>query len=286
MLPPELMRGVICFAVRDPGEHRAILRLSQVSQSFRQTVLDMSWLFTEANWDRWPTPLLDLWCRRARAQLITVILDAMTINRLTVGEAPELEALLQSYSQHCGTLIFEISYGAGRLHFVERLLQCGFPLLRTISGMEFTCSRGIFHLHPDCLPSLQTLYLGRIWPIFSTSPTSVTELTCTCTGEEDWSPLLDMVKSCHLIQRLMINSSGYCGRDIYGRDLIVVPAATGKAVLSSLTHLEIEGTVAPAISQFLNHCDIPKLESLTLRLTQRFGRDWVFEILCQDVVRR
>jgi len=133
---------------------------------------------------------------------------------------------------------------------------------------------------PDCVPSLQTLSLDRVWPIFSNSPTSMTELTCTCTRMEDWSPLLDAVKSCHLIQRLKINSSGY-----YGNDLIAFPAATGKVVLPSLTLLEIRGLVVvlvPAIGQFLSHCDIPKLESLDVR--DQWGEEYrVFEGLCQSV---
>ena len=283
MLPPELMRSVIPFVV-GPSERHAILQLSHVSRSFQQTVLDMSWLFTEAHWDRWPTPLLDLWCQRARAQPLTVSLSDETIHWLTVDKAPELKALLELYSRRWGTLVLRFhieAYGEETIRFVERLLQCACPLLRTISSKGTAGSRITLHLHPDCLPSLQTLCLRRIWPVFSTSPTSVTELTCSCTREGDWLPLLDAVKGCRLIQRLVINSSGYCGEDP-----ITFPAATGKAVLSSLTHLEIEGigtNLALAISQFLGHCDIPKLESLTVR--SGWCTHGVFHDLWQSVVR-
>ena len=211
----------------------------------------------------------------------------MTLHHLTIGEAPELNTLLESSIRRWGTLILvfclEIS-GEESIGYVERLLQCACPLLRTISGEGYAGSRITLNLHSDCLPSLQTLYLDRIWPIFSTSPTSVTELTFTCTCLDDLSPLLDAVKDGHLIQRLRINSSpGY-----YGDNLTAFPAATGKAVLSSLTHLEIEGMdvkLASAISQFLSYCDIPKLESLTIWLIRWFARRRVFENLCQDVVR-
>ena len=166
---------------------------------------------------------------------------------------------------------------------MERLLQCACPLLHTISGQGLRGHRTTLHFHPDCFPSLQTLSLGRIWPTFSTSSTSVTELTCTCTNFYDWSPLLDAVKGCHLIQRLIINSSGYSRGDP-----IAFPAVIGKTVLSSLTHLEIEGMVlvlTPALSRFLDHCDIPKLESLYVR-DRLFAIPGAFESLCQNVVRR
>jgi len=283
MLPPELMRGIIFFAVGDPDEHHAILQLSQVSRSLRQTVLNMSWLFTEANWDCWPTPLLDLWCQRAGAQLLTVSLSPWTICRLADGEAPELQALLESYSRRWGTLMFETTSDEGCIHFLERLLQCACPLLHTIRGLGDIGYRKTLHLHPDCVPSLQALSLSRIWLAFSTPSTSVTELTCTCTHPTDWSPFLDAVKGCHLIRRLTIKSPGY-----YEDDPIAFPAATGKAVLLSLTDLEIEELgvcLAPALSRFLGHCDIPKLESLCIR-DRLSAPTKGFESLCQNVARR
>ena len=174
MLPPELMRSVISFAVGDPRQHRAILQASQVSQSFRQTVLDMSWLFTNANWGRWPTPLLDLWRQRARTQPLTVSLSPMTIHRLTAGEAPEL-ALLESCSRRWGSLVLEIPLGDERcIRFVEQLLQCACPLLHTINGTLngqalSTESTMALYLQPDCLPSLQTLHCTAFGP-FSRHP--------------------------------------------------------------------------------------------------------------------
>jgi len=250
----------------------------------------MSWLFTEADWDCWPIPLLDLWCQRARAQPLTISLHELTMYNLEVGWAPELKALLESCSRRWGTLILGFSpefYSENTIRFLERFLQRACPLLHTIHGQQrYTDSRTTLHLYPDYLPSLQTLCLGGIWPIFSTSSTSVTEFTCTCTCEEDWLPLLDAVKGCHLIQKLTINSSGY--HKGFGDDLITLSAITDKAVLSSLTHLEIEGMnidSAPAISQFLSQCDIPKLERLTVRLVRRSTKPRVFESLCRDVVR-
>ena len=290
MLPPELMRGIISFAVDDPSEHYEILGLSQVSRSFQQTVLDMSWLFTEADWDFWPTPLLDTWCQSAHAQPLAVSLSPLTIHSLTVGEAPELKALLESYSQHWGTLLFKVhpqrsDKDRKYIRFVERLLQCSCPWLHTIDGRTLAHSPSTefttLHLRPVCLPSLQTLHLHNIRTVFSASPTSVTELAHNCSYPEHWSPLLEAVKSCRLIQRLTIDALDY-----YGRNSITSPAASAEVVLPSLTLLELRGltvNLAPVISQFLSYCDIPKLESLNIWLAP-WGAGG-FKSLCQDLVR-
>ena len=283
MLPPELMRDVISFAVGDPRELHVILRLSQVSQSFRQTVLDMSWLFTKADWNCWSTLLLDLWCQRARAQLLTVLLSPRTIHRLAIGEAPELKALLESYSQRWGTLIFAIQLERSdedEIDFVERLLQRPCPLLHTIDGRASAKFAITLHLQPDCLPSLRTLRLCNILSVFFAPPTSVTELKHTCACPEHWSLLLDIVKDCRLIQRLTIASWEYHVNPI------TFPATSGKIVLPSLTLLELWGLVmnrVPAVSRFLSHCDIPKLKNLNIY----FGwptRPRVFKGLCQVLV--
>jgi hypothetical protein len=56
MLPHELTRDIIALAVYGAGDRHTILKLSQVSQQLRRTVLDMSRLFTEADWSDWPCP--------------------------------------------------------------------------------------------------------------------------------------------------------------------------------------------------------------------------------------
>ena len=66
MLPIELLQDIISLAVPYPrDDYHTTLRLSQVSKRFRDAVLDISRLFTEPKWIRWPVPLLELWCQRA-----------------------------------------------------------------------------------------------------------------------------------------------------------------------------------------------------------------------------
>ena len=284
MLPPELIRGIISFAVGYPSEHHTTLQLSQVSHSFRQTVLDMSWLFTEAYWQHWSTPLLDLWCQRARAQPITFFLTSWSIHRLTDGKAPELKALLESHSWHWGTLMFEIyserpDVTERCIRFMERLLQCACPLLHTIEGSVYDSIYSMtLPLQPDCFPSLQTLHLDNIWSVFSTSSTSVTELEHSYSCPGHWSPLLDALKGCPLIQKLTIRLHG-----CYGMHPITSFDASDKVVLPSLTLLEFMGLTVdrvPTVSDLLSYCDIPKLESLNIW----YSGPWLFKSLCRDLV--
>ena len=58
------LRVIVSLFVSNAEQRRTTMRLSHVSQGFRPTVLDVSWLFTDADWNDWPTPLLDLWCQR------------------------------------------------------------------------------------------------------------------------------------------------------------------------------------------------------------------------------
>jgi len=88
-LPLELIQDIISFTVVSADRRNLIMVLSQVSQKFRLAVLDMSWLFTYADWNNWPTPFLELWCQRARVRPLTIYLTRPTVRRLSDGEGPE-----------------------------------------------------------------------------------------------------------------------------------------------------------------------------------------------------
>ena len=103
MLPMELMQPIISFVVGSAERHRVILRLSHVSQKFRTAVLSMPWLFTDADWNHWPPPLLVLWYERAQSQLLNVKLNYHAVWLLHDGREPKLKALLESYSSRWGS---------------------------------------------------------------------------------------------------------------------------------------------------------------------------------------
>ena len=59
MLPSEIIRKIVVHTIEGPWAYRQIMRLSQVSMLWRDVVLGISALFTQANWDRWPFGMLD-----------------------------------------------------------------------------------------------------------------------------------------------------------------------------------------------------------------------------------
>jgi len=283
-LPLELMRDIVSLVVVSADRRDLIMILSQVSQKFRLAVLDMSWLFTEADWNKWPTPFLDLWCQRARIQPLTVYVTSPTIRRLSDGRAPELRALLESCSQRWGSLRLDINdLGACIAHFLGQFLHRGCPSLHTLSLSRNNHAfhpTSTIHLQIDRFPLLRALHLDGVWPDFSQPPVSATELAFICEYVEEWTRSLHLVQSCQLIQRLTIDSRGYS-----------VPTnsfPTTKVILPSLIYLELRGLgagTAGVTSRFLGCCDVPNLESLVIQPALDF---WVAEmgkVLCQIVVR-
>jgi hypothetical protein len=271
-LPHELTQDIISLVVNGASDRRAILGLSQVSQKLRRTVLGMSCLFTEANWDYWPCPFLELWCQRARTQLLTIYLDNTTISRLNRGAAPELKALLESYSPQWGVLHMDIYLPRNAIEriipSVERLLEHLSPSLHTL---DLSCNRSsdasAVPLWLRCPPGLRVLRLREIWPVFLASPTSLTDLTCVSLNRWRWCRWLDVLRSCRLVERLIVDLM-QCKGHAYE---VIMPSAA-QVALPSLCHLEIKGMLEedlPWISEFLSCCDAPNLESMAIQPLDR-----------------
>jgi hypothetical protein len=263
MLPIELLQNIISLVISHPRNCRTTLRLSHVSKRFRYAVLDMSRLFTEANWTRWPVTLLELWCQRARTNPLKIFLSDTVLH--SVGEARK-RALLESCSFQWGYLRIYIcspwvdeSVATG----ICNLLRCSAPSLHTFVLRDQ-------RPHPrststqfalDCAPTFHTLYLCGMWPLLPASHTSVTDLTCKCRTSRDWLCCQDVIRSCRLLQRLKLK---------FGSDYVYVDMATDpnmRATLTSVVHLELwrvgERNVA-AICQLLAHFDMPNLGSLSI----------------------
>jgi hypothetical protein len=139
--------------------HYATLLLSQVLQSIRRlsTCLQSLQRLVESSAHSAPGPVVLARSRSATNRSF----DFGGRPSLEVGEAPELivKALLESYSQRWGTLLFGIcleSSDERNTRFVERLLRCAYPLLRAINGRTntFRSLATMLRLRPDCLTSL------------------------------------------------------------------------------------------------------------------------------------
>ena len=89
-LPFDVIREIALYTVEGRHDHRQILDLSHVSKQWREAVLSISWLFTEANWDEWSPLWIDTWCSWAGPRLLKVYLRRSLRSDLELGGAPNL----------------------------------------------------------------------------------------------------------------------------------------------------------------------------------------------------
>lgn len=269
MLPTELLLEIISLAVHSARNRPGVLRLSQVSRRFRVTVLSMSRLFTEADWNVWHVSLVELWCRRARPHLLNIYLNHATIRSLAAGATPKRKTLLESYSSRWGALsIHFCSFGLRDLSItngITRLLECPAPSLHTLQLSRFAPGDAATDslLLDGCTPRFRVLHLRRVWPLLSTPCASVVDLTCVCENSVDWLRCLNVVMSCQSLQRLTLDFRNYQG---HGVSSVSVPII--QTVLKSLLHLElreVRGVNVAEIRGFLGLFDIPNLDSLGLQ---------------------
>ncbi|KAF8308689.1 hypothetical protein DL93DRAFT_2170920 [Clavulina sp. PMI_390] len=104
VLPHEVLGDVIKW-IANPINPQQILRLLQVSTSWRLVTLSHSRLFTHADWDRWPPELLALWCSRARNQLLSIELHEQSLSSLSYGLDPSNFSNHPRSPEYCHALV-------------------------------------------------------------------------------------------------------------------------------------------------------------------------------------
>jgi hypothetical protein len=182
------------------------------------------------------------------------------------GETPELKDLLESYSPQWGVLRMDISNANERIvHSVGRLREHSHPSLHTLDLNSYKSFDRLTtdHLRLHCPPGLRVLCLRGIWPVFSASPSSLTDPACVSYAPRHWTRWLDVLGSCPLVQRLIVDLE-----DCMGSAGEVIIPSVAQVALPSLRRLEIEGIMElhlPWFSTFLSCCDAPNLESMAIR---------------------
>ena len=104
MLPPEIIRKIVVHTVDGPCDHHRILRLSQVSKLWRETILGISALFTTADWGNWSAQLIDTWCLRAGRHLLKIHVGDSLLTRMYCGFRYPYHTLLERFSTQVGEL--------------------------------------------------------------------------------------------------------------------------------------------------------------------------------------
>jgi hypothetical protein len=260
MLPHELIRGIISHTIRLQGNRVAILRLSQVSQRLRETVLDMSWLFTEADWNYWQYPLVELWCQRAGTQLLKISLrDAGLIRCI---RTPDFRVSLVSCSPRWGAFdihLADLTMEDQRVaDIVQSLLRGSAPSLRALVLDSKPRDRTV-NFELDC-PSTLHVVLSGIWVLFPTPPVSPTNLTFCLEYREDWPHWVEALNSCPLLQRLTLDARHYSGGNLD----IDHSAKTSLPSLVYLGLITVGEDDIETIGRFFSCFDIPNLEHVAL----------------------
>src|ERR1700733_9501151 len=98
-LPYELIQEIASYAIDPPHQHREIMWLSHVSKRWREAVLAMPQLFTAANWNAWPHPLVELWCQRAGTRPLNILLGDRAIQLLRDEHDSQCNLLQQQQQQ-------------------------------------------------------------------------------------------------------------------------------------------------------------------------------------------
>jgi len=266
MLPYELVQEIVSYVVVTPGQQHEIMRLSRVSKRWHEAVLGMPWLFTMANWNAWPHPLIELWCQRAGTQSLNISLGDQAICQLWSERDSKLMSLLHSCASRWGKL--EIHFeDVGMMHksvveAVGRLLHRSTPSLHRLTlftrGPQYEYVPTL-PVMLDCPPPLTVSFSG-VWVSFGDRSTSVTDLTLQLSRSDQLSRVADILNNCPLIQRLKLDLKCYS-------EGFVDFTRTTQMMLPSLVHLEllnIKTRFMADIGQILRCFDIPNLDSITV----------------------
>jgi len=268
-LPYELIQDIVSYIIATPWRReikwlsREIMWLSRVSKRWREAVLAMPRLFTTANWNTWPHPLIELWCQRAGTQPLNISLGDRAIDQLRDKRGSELMRLLKSCTSQWGEL--EICFDDIRLKHegvadaVQDLLLESTPLLHHLT--LFTRKREnettLFVLL-DSSPPLN-VSLSGVRVLFC-RPTPVTDLTLQLSRLDSLSRVVDVLRTCHLIHRLKLDLGHYS-------EGIVDITHTTQTTLPSLVHLELHNIrtgFVTDIGKILRCFNTPSLNSLTV----------------------
>jgi CheY-like chemotaxis protein len=164
MLPPEIIRKIVLHTVEGPHSHRQIMRLSQVSKLWRDVVLGISALFTEARWSEWPLALVELWCSHAGPRLLKLRVDHVLLVKM--GGALAYQELLRKRAVQLGHLEF---YCDGwRDPDASALLDLRMPSLHCLSFINA--------LRTENIPMLRALKLDKATPEIPAPLTNTTHL--------------------------------------------------------------------------------------------------------------
>jgi len=172
-LPPEIIRKIVVHVVEGPRDYRQIMHLLQVSKLWRDVVLDISALFTEAHWGKWPLALVELWCSRAGPRSLKLYADDRMLRRMSGAHGRPCRELLKKRAVQVGN--FEFSCYGQWDPDASRLFDLRMPSLQCLTLIIFD-REGSVCIRFENMPMLRILRLEMATPEIPAPLTSVTHL--------------------------------------------------------------------------------------------------------------
>ncbi|KAF8318650.1 hypothetical protein DL93DRAFT_2164831 [Clavulina sp. PMI_390] len=278
-VPTDILRIILALVVvGDPNNRRSILHISQISQILRLVVLDTSELFTHADWNPWHPELIRTWNARSKWRPLSITLNRHTYgafyddshgSRLNVESMEKFNALEQVLFAaltrcHSLSLTFETGGISKRKPiFPVHALADKCPKLVNLS---IAChSHSVLYLDLDGFPTVQSLHLDSVQPLFKREMPHLDTLTC---GFYDLDSYRRVTHFLPKLESLILRQFGRA-------DLL---CASGVLELDALKRLEIgqanpDEAVALAIL-FQHHLSLPSIQHLTLSgvvISEKYG---------------
>ncbi|KAF8311843.1 hypothetical protein DL93DRAFT_1363981 [Clavulina sp. PMI_390] len=287
-LPHELLRDIFRFAAL-PSQQSAVLRLTHVSNRWRNVACECPWLFTEAIWDRWPNELIELWCSRASQSLLTVRMTSWASVHKLLGGVPRSFApfsgfpsstpvdetlakyvsILMHTRPNWGFLCIDFTSlkrpldTGDRLEFQNILLRDGLP-----RGRELT------YKYQD--PWERIIALEDTLPVFEAPELQSVDLT---------GATLDPRTFCPSLTRLAVGLSGRIGPDPFPSSIMrgffsrEPGDGEGVALGNNIQYLTIIPFKIQWASAGLNLLSLPSVQSFAIALTKTQAPRWLPNIL-------
>ena len=172
-LPPELIQEIVAWTAAGQLENYCqIFKLSHVSILWRNVVVGFSALFTHADWNGWPTLVIELWCSWVvKPHLLMVHLGEFTISMMAMSSlgCPR-ELLLSQVSSQAGKLNILIDIEAPFMGGIaHNLVDLHMPSLNHLhfESVAPPSLHGLsLHIWSNKMQALRVLILKNINPIF------------------------------------------------------------------------------------------------------------------------
>ena len=258
-LPIELLQKIILLTTTPTDEHTT-LRLSQVSRIWRIAVIGLTYLFTEADWNRWPAGLVELWCERAGARPLTIRLN--TYDRPPYNDIDWTKDAIARFSHRCNVVQLKtltLNHKVLR-EVVTILLTAQAPALQQLEIFSNAVSIDTFDIYIDSdkMPNLCVLQTQGVIPHISKPLAGVTEMEYYVSGLKWWDGLTTALTKLPNLRHLCLR---FPQGDCYGfrEDLHIA--------LPSLEILELRAIRCEALSNvriFFASAELPKLRLISL----------------------